>query len=78
MFNSKKKVKTTYEIPVECTNCGNVGILGAPIGTLREEAVKEDVCNNCGCQKLRMISEKEYYQKKPQKQSSGGLFDGLF
>lgn len=78
MFNSKKRVVNTYEIPVQCNNCGTVGVLLAPKGELKDSAVKEDVCSNCGCKTLKMISEQEYYKKKPQKSSGGGLFEGLF
>ena len=69
----EKKVNNHYKIPVECSNCDNVGLLMVVKGTPKNEAVKEDCCNMCGCETLKLITEQEYYKKKPLKKE-----DGLF
>lgn len=71
---SNKKQKTHYTIPVECSNCGNVGKLLVAKGIGKDEAIKTDECDNCGCKTLKLLTEKEYNQKVPPQQSKG-LFD---
>jgi len=69
LFGTKKT--NFYKIKVQCNNCEQVGILSARKGTEKTKAVTEDVCNNCGCQTIKMIDDETYEKLTPE---SEGLF----
>jgi hypothetical protein len=39
----------TYEVDIECSNCKNEDSYYVPVGTKKEEFLKDKKCDECGC-----------------------------